>query len=321
MTAAVIMCSIARWKPNARERLQAAALDLFAERGYDQTTAAEIAARADLTERTFFRHFADKREVLFANEATMQAALVAGVQGADTGYVQAGLEAVAAELEPRRAELRRRAELIASHPALRERELIKQAATVTALAAALKERGVAAGEAELSAEVAIVLLRVAFDRWLATDDGDLRSQLAAVRDSSISCADQGRMVSHPKQTVCCSIRYGGSADRTQYVRQSNWRICGPTVPGKGVRPGCTGNTGVPPGSGGGVCAEADAAGSVAPSSASTRIALRIMRAESREAAALIHTAAPSPRATHAGTETSGCRYGVVADRVSVTRLL
>ena len=85
MTAAVIMCSIARWKPNARERLQAAALDLFAERGYDQATAAEIAARADLTERTFFRHFADKREVLFANEATMQAALVAGVQGADTG--------------------------------------------------------------------------------------------------------------------------------------------------------------------------------------------------------------------------------------------
>ena len=85
MTAAVIMCCIARWKPNARERLQAAALDLFAERGYDQATAAEIAARADLTERTFFRHFADKREVLFANEATMQEALVAGVQGADTG--------------------------------------------------------------------------------------------------------------------------------------------------------------------------------------------------------------------------------------------
>jgi len=175
------MCSIARWKPNARERLQAAALDLFAERGYDQATAAEIAARADLTERTFFRHFADKREVLFANEATMQAALVAGVQGADTGYVQAGLEAVAAELEPRRAELRRRAALIASHPALRERELIKQAATVTALAAALRDRGVEAGEAELSAEVAIVMLRVAFDRWLATDGGDLLTQIDTVR--------------------------------------------------------------------------------------------------------------------------------------------
>ncbi|MDA0172406.1 TetR family transcriptional regulator [Solirubrobacter taibaiensis] len=172
---------IARWEPNANQRLQAAALDLFEERGYDQATAAEIAARAGLTERTFFRHFADKREVLFANEATMQEALVTGVQEADTGFVQAGLEAVADVLEPRRAELRRRAQLIASHPALRERELIKQAATVTALAEALRARGVEAGEAELSAEVAIVMLRVAFDRWLATGDGDLRTQIAAVR--------------------------------------------------------------------------------------------------------------------------------------------
>jgi hypothetical protein len=119
--------------------------------------------------------------VLFADEKTMQEALVAGVRDADGGFVQAGLEAVADVLEPRREELRRRAELIASHPALRERELIKQAATVTALAEALRARGVEAAEAELSAEVAIVLLRVAFDRWLATDDGDLRSQLAAVR--------------------------------------------------------------------------------------------------------------------------------------------
>ena len=106
---------------------------------------------------------------------------MAGVQGAEAGFVQAGLDAVATELEPRRAVLRRHAALIASHPALRERELIKQAATVTALAEALRARGVPAEEAELSAEVAIVLLRVAYDRWLATEDGDLRTQLAAVR--------------------------------------------------------------------------------------------------------------------------------------------
>jgi len=182
---------MARWEPNARARLQAAALDLFAARGYEQTTAAEIAAVAGLTERTFFRHFADKREVLFANEAAMQAALVAGVADAPDGgeLVQAGLEAVADELEPRRDDLRRRASLIASHPALRERELIKQAATADALASALREHGVEAGEAEVSAEVAIVLLRVAFERWLADDDGGslrshvgrVRGQLAAVR--------------------------------------------------------------------------------------------------------------------------------------------
>jgi AcrR family transcriptional regulator len=172
---------MARWQPNARERLQAAALDLFAERGYDQTTAAEIATVAGLTERTFFRHFTDKREVLFANEAAMQSALVAGVRNASDEFVRAGLEAVADELEPRRADLRRRAALIASHPALRERELIKQAATAEVLASSLRERGVAAAEAQVSAEVAIVLLRVAFDRWLADDDGSLRERVAEVR--------------------------------------------------------------------------------------------------------------------------------------------
>ncbi|MDA0183682.1 TetR/AcrR family transcriptional regulator [Solirubrobacter phytolaccae] len=178
---------IARWKPNARERLQEVALELFAERGYEQTTAAEIAARAELTERTFFRHFTDKREVLFAGEAAMQAALVAGVADA-TGdeFVRAGLEAVADELEPRRDDLRRRAALIASHPALRERELIKQAATAEVLADALRERGVAAGEAEVSAEVAIVLLRVAFDRWLAAGDGSLRERVAEVRGQLVA---------------------------------------------------------------------------------------------------------------------------------------
>lgn len=175
------MWVIARWEPNARRRLQDAALDLFAERGYEQTTAAEIAAAAGLTERTFFRHFADKREVLFAGEAAMQAALVAGVRDADRDPLAHGLDAVADELEPRREELRRRAALIASCPALRERELIKQADTAQALAAALRDRGVDGREAELSAPVAIALLSVAYDRWLAADGGTLREQLAEAR--------------------------------------------------------------------------------------------------------------------------------------------
>jgi hypothetical protein len=58
-----------RWEPNARGRLEQAALALYGERGFENTTVAEIAARAGLTERTFFRHFADKREVLFAGGA------------------------------------------------------------------------------------------------------------------------------------------------------------------------------------------------------------------------------------------------------------
>ena len=54
-----------RWEPGSAERLQKAALELFATRGFEQTTATEIAQSVGLTERTFFRHFSDKREVLF----------------------------------------------------------------------------------------------------------------------------------------------------------------------------------------------------------------------------------------------------------------
>lgn len=176
---------MARWAPDARTRLQTAAIDLFAERGYDAVTAAEIAARADVTERTFFRHFPDKREVLFANEDAMLAALVGGVRDAppdaDVGeLLRAGLDAIATMLEPRRDDLRRRMPIIASHPALRERELAKQNATAVALADALRQRGASDAPAELAGQVAIVALRPAFDAWLADDGGpSLHRRIAA----------------------------------------------------------------------------------------------------------------------------------------------
>lgn len=71
-----------RWEPNARGRLATAALELYSERGYEQTTVAEIAQRAGLTERTFFRHYADKREVLFATSGEFQELFVRAVAGA-----------------------------------------------------------------------------------------------------------------------------------------------------------------------------------------------------------------------------------------------
>ncbi len=73
---------MSRWEPNARGRLEQAALELYCERGFEQTTVAEIAERAGLTERTFFRYFADKREVLFAGGVTLQELLVSAVAGA-----------------------------------------------------------------------------------------------------------------------------------------------------------------------------------------------------------------------------------------------
>ena len=94
-----------RWEPDSRGRLQEAALALYSERGFDQTTAAQIAARAGLTERTFFRHFADKREVLFGGSALLQERIVAGV--AEAPPEDGPLDAVGLRARRRRGHARR----------------------------------------------------------------------------------------------------------------------------------------------------------------------------------------------------------------------
>ena len=136
-----------RWQPDSRGRLQEAALALYSERGFDQTTAAQIAARAGLTERTFFRHFADKREVLFGGSALLQERIVAGVAGRPPAdgpldAVACGLAAAAAMLGEFRRDLsRQRQAVIAANPELRERELAKLADYAAAVAEALHHRG------------------------------------------------------------------------------------------------------------------------------------------------------------------------------------
>src|SRR6478672_9355857 len=108
-----------RWEPNARGRLEQAAIALYAERGFENTTVAEIAERAGLTERTFFRHFADKREVLFAGSGLFEEQMVGAVAAAPAGAspidaAAAGLEAAAAMLQERRDFARQRQAIIAA---------------------------------------------------------------------------------------------------------------------------------------------------------------------------------------------------------------
>lgn len=169
-----------RWEPDSRGRLQEAALALFAERGFDQTTAAEIAARAGLTERTFFRHFADKREVLFGGSEFLGERIVAGVAEAPDGHtpleaVARGLDTAAVLLgEGRRDLSAQRHAVIAANPGLRERELSKLADYAAAVATTLRRRGAGEMQATLAAEAGMTVLRVAIERWASSDDdGDL----------------------------------------------------------------------------------------------------------------------------------------------------
>jgi AcrR family transcriptional regulator len=175
-----------RWEPNARGRLEQAALDLYLERGFEQTTVAEIARRAGLTERTFFRHFADKREVLFWGSGVLQEVLVGAVAGAPPSAapidaVAAALEAAGNLLEERRALARRRQAVIAANPSLQERELIKLATLASAMAGALRRRGVGEPAASLAAEAGVAVFRVAFERWI--EDSGERDLPQVVRES------------------------------------------------------------------------------------------------------------------------------------------
>ncbi len=176
-----------RWQPDSRGRLQEAALALYSERGFDQTTAAQIAVRAGLTERTFFRHFADKREVLFGGSALLQERIVSGVADAPAGdgpldAVACGLDAAAHMLgESRRDLAAQRQAVIAANPELRERELAKLADYAAAVAAALRQRGVREPRATLAAESGMTVLRVAIGRWAGTDDE--RGLTDIIRDS------------------------------------------------------------------------------------------------------------------------------------------
>ncbi|MBB4688988.1 TetR/AcrR family transcriptional regulator [Amycolatopsis jiangsuensis] len=155
----------------ARRRLQQAALELYQERGFDRTTAAEIAARAGVNERTFFRHFPDKREVLFDGEADLGAELRQTVVEAPAGLepfetLLHAFRKTAQALENNHPWSEPRWKVIAATPALRERELAKHAWLTDAAAEALRQRGVAAGLAGLAARTGWAAYQHAVQSWI-----------------------------------------------------------------------------------------------------------------------------------------------------------
>jgi AcrR family transcriptional regulator len=166
-----------RWEPNARERLERSALELFRQRGYESTTVAEIAEQAGLAKSTFFRHFTDKREVLFGRDelGRVFADAIADAPSSATPIdaIGAALTAAAARFNPeRRAWVQQRQAVIASNSELQERDLLKRATLASAMADALRKRGVTDPTASLAAEFGSLALRNAVAHW--TDPANQR---------------------------------------------------------------------------------------------------------------------------------------------------
>jgi AcrR family transcriptional regulator len=176
---------MSRWKPDAPGRLEQAAYELFRDHGYEQTTVAEIAQRAGLTERTFFRHYADKREVLFGGSTALRDELLRALAGAPAGAstieaAQIAVEAISALMEGRRPIARERQRIVLAHADLQEREMSKRAMLTSELAQGLQRRGAPESSASLAAEMGIGVFYVGFVRWL--DDPSERELVAIVHE-------------------------------------------------------------------------------------------------------------------------------------------
>ena len=179
---------MARSEGDARSRLQQAALELFHENGYEQTTAAAIAARAGVTERTFFRHFPDKREVLFDGEAILRSALLGAIAAApaalgpvDTLFY--AFHSVETLLVDNRPFSKPRHAIISATPALREREIAKLAALTDALTAGLRTRGVGDLQAVLATHAGMAAFVHSTLAWLENPVPGLGARLDAARQA------------------------------------------------------------------------------------------------------------------------------------------
>lgn len=186
---------MARWAPDGRDRLIRAALHLFTEQGYDSTTVVQITTHAGLTKSAFFRHFPDKREVLFGLQDTIRELFVAGVEGAAEATpaldaVRAGLLAASdAFPESSRGIAMQRRRVIDSVVELRERNALKRSDLASAVTAVLRSRGETDPEACLAAEIGVLAFRLTHERW--TDPAERRSFAELAENALVDLTQAG----------------------------------------------------------------------------------------------------------------------------------
>lgn len=185
------MSDMARWEPGARERLVVAAVDLFTEQGYDQTTVAQIAERAGVTKSTFFRHFPDKRELLVAGQDALSRLLAEGIAEAPDDAtpleaVDAGLQRVSGAMTEFNRDLGPRLKAaVAASAELQERDALKSVGLAVAMADALKARGVPDPTALVAAELGLLAFKRGYEQWTGADravDTDLATYTSRVLD-------------------------------------------------------------------------------------------------------------------------------------------
>ena len=192
---------MARWKPGTTQRLVVAAVDLFTEQGYDDTTVAQIAERAGTTKSTFFRHFSDKRELLVAGQETLSRLLAEGITEAPASAspleaVAAGLERASGEMGPTNRELGPRLKAaVAASTELQERDALKSVGLAVAMTEALVARGVPDSTAHLAGELGVLAFKRGYARWSEGDPDDVkglaRHALDALDDLRTATASLG----------------------------------------------------------------------------------------------------------------------------------
>ncbi|WP_432842742.1 TetR/AcrR family transcriptional regulator [Dactylosporangium sp. CA-092794] len=204
---------MARWQPDAKGRLQEAAMELFVRQGLEETTVAQIAERAGLNKRTFFRHFPDKRDVLFSGQQALEELYTKTI--AEAPDVSVPMAAVApavvaaGEIVDRLGEQgRQRQRLIAANPALQEREAIKRVAVAATIREALCRRGVPDPVAALTAEAAVGVFKVAYARW----GGDESRTMADVVRETIAHLDRAT-ATHPTEPAAGPARRAARSGR------------------------------------------------------------------------------------------------------------